>query len=581
MFGQRQSQSSPRLSLLATLMSFKSAFLGAALMSGMINLLALTASFFMLQVYDRVLPSRSIPTLVGLIILAGMLYAIQGGLEIVRSRLLSRIGLALDQRHNGAVFTALMRLPLTVGASNDGQQAMRDLDQVRTFLASGGPSALFDLPWMPLYLGLCFLLHPLIGVVALGGGLLLVSLTLLTELRTRAPLKAAIGYATNRASLVETTRRNAEVLQAMGFGERIAARWSSLNDAFLESQTRASDAGSAIGTVSKIFRMALQSGLLAVGAYLVVQQEASGGVMIASSIIMGRALAPIELAIGNWKGFVGARTGWKRLNDILAFTPPVARETALPAPTLGLAVEGLVIVPPGDTKPVVFDATFSLQAGTGLGIIGNSASGKSSLARALVGVWAPARGQVRLDGASLDQWTARDLGSHIGYLPQSVDLFPGTIGENIARFEPNASSAKILEAAKAACVHDLIVHLAEGYDTRIGEGGAGLSAGQRQRIALARALYGNPFLVVLDEPNSNLDSEGEAALTQAILGVRTRGGIVVVVAHRPSALAGVDRVLVMAKGRPQAFGPKDDVLRQMSSREPPLAAASPLKVIAR
>ena len=567
----------PRLSLAGALASFKSAFVGTALMSGMINVLALTGSFFMLQVYDRVIPSRSVPTLIGLCLVAGVLYAFQGVLEVIRSRVLSRIALAMDERLHGRVYDALMRLPLRTKTAGDGLQPLRDLDQVRSFLASSGPSALFDLPWMPLYLGICFIFHFWIGVTALAGAAILVSLTLLTEVSTREPTKTASALGASRNAMAEASRRNAEVLQAMGFGNRMAARWEMVNDRFLSAHAKASDAAGAIGTFSKVARMALQSFLLAVGAYLVVEREATGGIMIASSIMMGRALSPIELSIANWKGFVGARQGWRRLIDLLALMPNAVATTALPPPRRIIKVEAVSIVPPGEKRVVVQDASFMLQAGAGLGVIGPSASGKSSLARAIVGVWLPVRGNVRLDGATIDQWENEEIGRHIGYLPQGVELFDGTVGENIARFEPNAPAEKILAAAKAAGVHDLIVHLPDGYETRIGENGAGLSAGQRQRVGLARALYGDPFLVVLDEPNSNLDAEGEAALTQAITGVRERQGIIIVIAHRPSALAGVDQVLVMANGRVQAFGPKDEVLRKslkqaLPPQGPPLQA---------
>lgn len=546
-------------------------------MSGAVNILALTGSFFMLQVYDRVIPSRSMPTLVGLAILAGLLFIFQGVLELIRSRLLVRIGSGLDAKLSGPVYAALMRLPLRTKLPGDGLQSLRDLDQVRGFLSGAGPTALFDLPWMPLYIAICFLFHFWIGVTALGGAIVLCGLTLLTEFRTKAPTKTASTHAASRNALAEATRRNSEVLQAMGFGTRIAERWSDINRDYLDAHAKASDVAGSLGTVSKIFRMVLQSGMLAVGAYLVVIDEATGGIMIASSIMMSRALAPIELAIAHWKGFISARQSWSRLTQLLALLPEGQTSVALPAPVDRLAVETVSVTPPGDRRLVVQDASFVLEKGQGLGIIGPSASGKSSLARALAGVWQPARGTVRLDGAALDQWEPDELGRHIGYLPQDVQLFDGTIAENIARFEPEAPSEKILKAAKTAGVHDLVVHLAEGYGTRIGEAGSALSAGQRQRIALARALYGDPFLVVLDEPNSNLDAEGEAALTQAIQSVRERGGIAVVVAHRPSALASLDQVLVMSLGRVQAFGGKDEILSKMTKQKP---GALPLKVVA-
>ena len=571
-FGQ-----TPRPGLTAALTSFRSAFVGTALMSGMINLLALTGSFFMLQVYDRVIPSHSVPTLIGLGLVAGVLYLFQGALEVFRTRILSRIALAMDERLHGGVFEAIVRQPLRLKPAGDGLQPLRDLDQVRGFLAGSGPSALFDLPWIPLYLGICFVFHFWIGITALAGATILISLTLVAEIATREPTRSASAFGVGRNALADSSRRNAEVLQAMGFGGRMARRWEEVNARFLDAHTRASDSASAIGTFSKVARMALQSFLLAVGAYLVVQREATGGIMIASSIMMGRALAPVELAVANWKGFVGARQGWRRLVELLAKLPATAHTTALPAPRMQLQVEAISVAPPGEKRIVVQDASFTLSAGAGLGVIGPSASGKSTLARAIVGIWQPVRGQVRLDGATLDQWANEDFGRHVGYLPQGVELFDGTVGENIARFEPDAPSEKILAAAKAAGVHDLIVHLPEGYETRIGDGGAGLSAGQRQRVGLARALYDDPFLVVLDEPNSNLDSEGESALTEAILGIRRRKGVVIVVAHRPSALAGVDQVLVMASGRVQAFGPRDEVLRK-ATRQAAIQAA-PLKVV--
>lgn len=543
-------------------------------MSGVVNVLALTGSFFMLQVYDRVIPGRSVPTLIGLAVFAGTLFVFQGVLELIRSRLLVRIGMALDARVSGQVYTALMRLPLRTKLPGDGLQSLRDLDQVRSFLSSTGPTALFDLPWMPLYLIICFLFHFWIGMTALAGAIVLASLTLLAEVRTREPAKRANSQAAARNTLAEATRRNAEALQAMGFGARIAERWAGVNADYLNTNATASDLAGTLGTISKVLRMMLQSGILAIGAYLVIHQEATAGIMIASSIMMSRALAPVELAIAHWKGFVSARQAWTRLSQLLAMLPQTATSVSLPAPVSALAVESISVTPPGERRVVVQDVGFALEKGAGLGVVGPSASGKSSLVRAIAGIWLPIRGTVRLDGATLDQWSPEELGNHIGYLPQDVQLFDGTIAENIARFESRPPSDKILAAAQAAGVHDLVVHLPEGYETRIGEAGAALSAGQRQRVALARALYGDPFLVILDEPNSNLDAEGEAALAAAIEEVRARGGIAVVVAHRPSALASLDQVLVMANGRVQAFGPKNEVLGKVTR-----PGGVPLKVV--
>ena len=362
----------------------------------------------------------------------------------------------------------------------------------------------------------------------------------------------------------------------MGMVERFLARWSELGRNYLTQQQSAHDLAGGLGAAGRALRTALQSGVLAIGAWLVIQQEATGGVMIASSILAGRALAPIDLAIAHWRGFVAARQSGRRLNDLLASIPSVANKLALPAPAQRLSVQALGVAAPATTRLLVQDVDFTLKAGQAVGVVGPSGSGKSTLARALVGVWPYARGAVRLDGAAIDQWMPAALGSHVGYLPQDIELFDGTVAENIARFDRDATDAAVIAAAKAAGVHDLIVSLPAGYETQLGERGAALSAGQRQRIALARALYGEPFLVVLDEPNSNLDAEGEQALSSAILGVRARGGIVVIVAHRPSALAAVDHVLLMNHGKQQTFGPKEEVLARAAPRVP--ANPTPLKL---
>ena len=566
-----------RSELAQALAACRGAFYGTAVISGMSNILMLTGAMFMLEIYDRVLPSRSMPTLVGLLVLAATLFTALGVLDAIRGRILVRIGGSLDEALSGRVYDTLMRLPLRVGTRGDGTQPLRDLDAVRSYLSGLGPIALFDLPWIPLYLAICFAFHPLIGLTALAGAIILIALTLLTEILMRAPTKAATEAAVVRSGLAEASRRNAEALVAMGMAGRIAARWNEANRQYMRSQQEASDLGGGLGATSKVLRMMLQSGVLAVGAYLVINQEASAGIIIAGSILSARALAPVDLAIANWKGFVAARQSWQRLNRLLTASPTQSAPMELQAPARRLTVEGVSGAPPGVTKIVVQDVAFELEAGQGLGVIGPSGSGKSSLVRLLVGVWQPVRGKVRLDGAALDQWSPDALGRHIGYLPQDVELLAGTVAENIARFEPEPDTAAVIAAARAVGVHELIVRLPAGYDTPIGEQGSALSAGQAQRIALARAFYRDPFLVVLDEPNSNLDSEGEEALTRAILSVRERNGIVVVVAHRPSAIAGVDRLLMMNMGRPQAIGPKEEVLSKVLQR--PLAMQRPLKVV--
>ncbi len=537
---RNQDRNRPARSELAqALAACRGAFYGTAVISGMSNVLMLTGAMFMLEIYDRVLPSRSMPTLVGLLILVAALFAALGVLDAIRGRILVRIGGALDETLSGRVYDTLVRLPLRTGARNDGTQPLRDLDSIRSYLSGLGPVALFDLPWIPLYLAICFAFHPLIGLAALGGAIVLIVLTLLTEMLMRAPTKAATDAAVVRNGLAEASRRNAEALIAMGMASRIAEHWNEANRQYMHSQREASDLGGGLGAISKVLRMMLQSGVLAVGAYLVIHQEASAGIIIAGSILSARALAPVDLAIANWKGFVAARQSWQRLNKLLTALPAQPAPMKLQTPIHRLTVEGVSASPPGVQKIVVQDISFELDAGQGLGVIGPSGSGKSSLVRLLVGVWRPVRGTVRLDGAALDQWAPDALGRHVGYLPQDVELMAGTVAQNISRFERDADTEAVIAAAKAVGVHDLIVHLPAGYDTPIGEQGSALSAGQAQRIALARAVYRDPFLVVLDEPNSNLDLEGEEALTRAILGVRERMGIVIVVAHRPSAIAGV------------------------------------------
>jgi ATP-binding cassette subfamily C protein len=566
--------------------SCRGAFLGVALLSGLNTLLYLSGSIFMMEVYDRVLPSRSIPTLVGLCVIIVVLYLFQGLFDALRGRIMARVGAALDEDLSQQIFQSQLKAPLTGKVEGDGQQPLRDLDQLRAFLAGGGPSALFDLPWMPLYLFVCFAFHPWLGAAALGGALALVVITLLTELLTREASKAAVTAALARNGIAEGARRNAEAVQAMGMAKRVGVRWGEANARYLAHQQKTSDVAGGFGAMSKVLRMLLQSAVLALGAYLVIDGQATGGIMIASSILTSRAMAPVELAIGNWKGFVSARQGWRRLRTLLEANARAEDPLKLPAPKSVLSIENAGAGAPGGQRFTVQDVAFELKSGSGLGVIGPSASGKSSLARMIVGVWPTWRGKVRLDGAAIEQWLPEDLGRHIGYLPQDVELFAGTVAQNIARFEPEPKPEAVIEAARAANVHEMILQLPDGYETQVGEAGAALSGGQRQRIALARAIYGHPFLVVLDEPNSNLDNEGEQALTAAIMSIRGRGGIVVVIAHRPSALAGVDQVLVMDEGRMQSFGPKDEVLSKVlrpvpapQAAEQRTASAAPLKVV--
>ena len=545
-----------------------------AVFSGVVNVLALAGSFYMLQVYDRVLPSQSVPTLIGLSLLMFGLYTINGLLEFIRARIMSRVGTRLDKSLTPRVFAAVQILPLKSRGGGDGMQPLRDLDSVRNFMSGMGLTALFDLPWIPIYLAFVYILHPTLALVATAGALALVALTIITEYRSSQPLKAAGLAGGQRMALAETARRNAESIHAMGMSQHIGARYQAINDDYLGHQLKASDAAGGIGNVTKAIRMLLQSAVLGLGAYLVIHNELSAGAIIAASITVSRALAPIESAISHWKSFVSARISAKRLGDLLlAAGDSDENVIELPPPRSTLNVEQLVVAPPGQREPVVKGVTFALESGDALGVIGPSGSGKSSLARAIVGVWQPATpaSAVRLDSAALDQWTPERLGRHIGYMPQEVELFEGSVADNIARLDAAAASESVVAAAKAAGSHDLIVRLPEGYQTRMGESGKMLSGGERQRVALARALYGNPFLVVLDEPNASLDAEGDAALTDAIVSVRQRGGIAVVIAHRPSALAACNKVLVMANGQARAFGPKDEVLRNTLQQVPPQA----------
>ena len=560
---QEISRDSPRSELAAALAACRTAFVGIFLFSGMLGILALTSTFFVLEIYDRVVPSRSFATLIGLSVLAAVLFMFLGVLDFIRGRVFVRIAAYLDEALSHRIYDATVRLPLIAPRAGDGLQSLRDLDQVRSFLAGGGPAALFDAPFLFLFIFVCFLFHVWLGLTVLLGALILIALTLLTESLVREPTRTAASHAGQRYAVLEASRRNAEILRAMGMTGRLFGLWSAANRKYMESHQRANDFAASLGGISRVFRMMLQSAVLAVGAYLVIEQQASGGIIFAAAVLAGRALAPIDLAIGNWNGFVAARQSWHRLNEMLKLMPGQSPPMTLPRPSKSISVENLSVVPPGSRRAAVQDVTFSLKAGNGLGIIGLSAAGKSSLARALVGVWAPARGQIRLDGAALDQWAPELLGPHVGYLPQDVELLAGTVAENISRFAAERSSDPVIAAARAAGIHDMVLRLPDGYDTQIGESGAALSAGQRQRIALARALYGDPFLLVLDEPNSNLDTEGERALTQAILATRARGGIVVTIAHHLASLQGVDLMLELVDGKLKTFGAKDEVLRKI------------------
>ena len=541
------------------------AFLGVGVVSCVINLLMLTGPLFMLQVYDRVLTSRSVPTLVALAVITAVLYAFYGILEGARSRILSRIGGRLDERLSETTFESTVALPLHIGRRAQRLDPTRDLDQMRQFLSGPGPSALFDMPWMPIYLAIVFLFHPLLGFVALGGVLFMCLLIGLNELMTRKPNAEAAAQATKRHAIVEGARSNIEAVAAMGMMPGLKACWTKESQQFHDHHGLASDRAAVFGATTKTTRFVLQSALLGVGAYLAIGEAITPGIMIAASIITSRAVAPVEQAVGHWRGFISARQGLERLKRVLATVPSSHVETNLPLPKETLHVDSAFVTAPGSSSPIIQNLSFSLKAGDALGVIGSSGSGKSTLGRALVGLWPVAKGTIRLDSSEIGHWEPDHLGTALGYLPQDVQLFAGTVAQNIARFQPDRQSDDVIRAATLAHADHLISRLPEGYDTEIGEAGATLSGGQRQRIALARALYGSPFLIVLDEPNSNLDAEGEAALTESIKAVRERGCIVIVIAHRPSAIAGVDTLLCLQDGRASAFGAKEDVLQKVLS----------------
>lgn len=528
--------------------------------SGIINLLALTGSFYMLQIYDRALVSGSVPTLVAISVLAIGLYAFQGMFDIIRSQVLVRMGARLDRRLAPLAHQVVIDMPRLGYSPAEALERGRDVDTLRGFFGSQGPMAIFDLPWMPLFLAFVYILHPALGALTIAGSFVLACLAIATEVLTRRWSQATTVATVERNAIADSNARNAEVLKAMGFASRAVARFAGANERHLDLQTRTSDISGTFGAISRVLRMLLQSAILGLAAYLTILGELSAGAIIAATISASRAMAPIDLAIGNWKNIVAARNAWRRMRDTVEVLDSQDAPMVLPAPKATIKVEGITVAAPATGRVLLSDVSFTLNAGEALGIIGPSGGGKSTLARALTGIWPVLRGAVRLDEADLLQWGDDERGKHIGYLPQDVALLDATVEENISRLDPAPNPVEIVGAARAADVHELIVRLPDGYRTALGPMGTAISGGQRQRLGLARALYGNPFLVVLDEPNANLDPEGEAALTAAIEAVKRRGGIAVVIAHRPSALQACDLIAVIQKGKLSAFGPKDQVL---------------------
>lgn len=540
------------------------------LISGVINVLALTGSFYMLQIYDRALGSRSVETLIGLSVLAIGLYLFQGLLDVLRSQVLVRMGARIDERLAPLAHRVTLDMPRHGYAPAEAADRGRDVDVLRQFISGQGPMAFLDLPWMPLYLVFVYMLHPLLALMVLAGALVLAGLTLLTEILTRQHSVATQKAGIARTMLSDTHVRNVEALRAMGFTKRSIKRFDEANREHLALQMKTSDIAGTFSGMSKVIRMILQSAVLGFGAYLTIHGELSAGAIIAASVASARALAPIDMVIGQWKGFVAARRSYHRLGDTLAVISVGEPSVEMPPPEASLKVEKITVTAPGSGSVVLADVGFELHAGQALGLIGASGSGKSTFARAVTGVWPLLRGAIRLDDADIRHWDADELGRYVGYLPQDVSLLDGTVAQNICRFDPEAKGLDIIAAAKAAGVHEMILRLADGYEAKIGVNQTVLSAGQRQRVALARALYGMPFLVVLDEPNSNLDSDGEVALAQSIRMLRLAGCIVIVIAHRQSALAAVDMVGILQAGKLVAFGTKDEVLARHVQASSPL-----------
>jgi len=548
----------------------KGAFLSAAAFSLVINLLMLTPTIYMLQLYDRVLSSRSEETLVMLTLLVVAIFITQGALEWVRSQILVRVSVKLESLLNKRLFIIAYKQSLYTGGQQASGQALDDLTSLRQFLTGNGLFAFFDAPWLPFYVVLMFLFHPYFGWVAISAAIVLIILAIINEKITHKVLEEANGLAAQGRALVNKNLRNAEVIESMGMLESIHQRWLKGSEKVLFLQALASSRAGLITAMSKTLRMMFQSLVLGLGAYLAIQQEISPGLMIAGSILLGRALAPIDLMIGSWKGFIMARAQYVRLNTLLLKIPEDKEKMSLPEPKGSLQIEQAVVAPPGVKTAVIKGLSLTINAGDSVGIIGPSGAGKSTLVRALLGIWPAASGKIRLDGADVFAWDRMELGPYIGYLPQDIELFEGTISENIARFG-ELDAEKVIAAAKMSDVHELILRLPEGYDTVIGRAGGNLSGGERQRIGLARALYGSPKLVVLDEPNSNLDEQGEIALAKALVQLKQAQVTAIIVTHRNRVLGSVDKLLMLNEGQLVAYGPRDEVLAHLRKQQAPAA----------
>lgn len=555
-------QNVPKNGLKEALDACKSSFMTVGFFSMFINILMIVPAIYMLQVYDRVVTSGSITTLVMLTIIMTFLLISMGGLEWVRSRILIRVGNRLDKLLSRKVFDNSFKISLYSGGRQDGAIPLNDLTGLRQFITGNGLFAFFDAPWVPIYLAVMFLFHPWYGWIGVASAITLIVLALCNEKLTSKILTTANKDASAAKSRMRKNLANAEVVASMGMLGRMRASWQEKQNDVLYWQTKASERAAVLTTLSKTIRMLMQSLILGAGAYLAVQQEITPGLMIAGSILLGRALAPIDQMIGAWKGFVGARGQYQRLYDMLEKIPDETETMSLPSPQGKVKFESVTVAPPGTKKATLSNISFAVSSGQTVGILGPSAAGKSTLARALLGIWPAAGGKVRLDDADILTWNREELGPHIGYLPQDIELFEGTISENIARFG-EVDPEKVVAAAMQAGVHQLILALPSGYDTYIASQGGGLSGGQRQRIGLARALYDNPALVVLDEPNSNLDDQGEKALSAALKSLKERGATVFIITHKANVLSHADVLFVLDNGQLRLGGPRDQVLQQL------------------
>jgi ATP-binding cassette subfamily C protein len=567
--GPKQASVSP---LTAGMLAIRPSIITAIVFSLFINVLMFISPLYMLQIYDRVLSTRSQETLIAITVIAALLLMVYAVLETLRSQVLVRSGLLFDERLAKPVFNAIHRGMLRRPGGNL-VQGLRDVDALREFLTGSGVIAFCDAPWFPVFVFASFVLHPVFGWIAIVGSVVIWTLTLCNELLTKKHLTEASNASIEAGQRATSTFRNVEVLQAMGMLNALRSKWLGMHQTHLGWQAHASDRAGMLLAGTKFFRLFLQIIILGTGGYLAINRQISPGAIVAASILIGRALQPMEVAVGSWKSFVGARGAYRRLKSLFEMAGYDPERMPLPHPKGYLAVETVIAGAPGQREPILRGVSFSLEPGEVLCVVGPSAAGKSTLARVVVGIWPPAQGAIRLDGADLSHWDSQELGQHIGYLPQDVELFVGTVAQNIGRFREDVDSSQVISAAEQAGCHDLIQHFAEGYNTQIGEGGKALSGGQRQRVALARALYGDPALVVLDEPNSNLDAAGEEALLGAIHGLKSRGKTVILITHKVNILAGADKILVMNGGVIQAYGARDEMLpRLLGPRIVPAAA---------